>query len=190
MRPIIFLTLSTLLLSLFSHAKVEIVENHKFYAVNAKAKKSLLATINQASPIREDGETFHGHTKWNIQWRFWWNSNQKQCQLTKVDASLTITLTMPKLISTNKQVKGVWSRWYPNLLTHEVGHIDLAKATVKNIEESLLAMPPQKSCKLVEKLANSLAQQKMAELSKASKLYDKNTNHGETQGAWLYAHLR
>lgn len=172
-----------------SEAKVNITENNVFYSVNAKTKETLLATINNATPIREDGEVFHGHTKWNINWRFWWKSNSSQCRINKVEASLILTLTMPKLVSTDEQVKQVWSNWYPNLLTHEIGHINLAKATIKEIEKSLLAIPTQSSCQRLEQTANTLAQQKMTELSKASKKYDRETNHGESQGAWLYSHL-
>ena len=181
---------ATLLLPLFTYAKVDIVAKHKHYQVDASSKSTLLAAVNNASPIRENGEVFHGHTAWNIQWRFWWQSNQQQCRLNKVDVSLVITLTMPKLIKGEKQIQQVWDNWYPNLLNHEQGHIDLATITAKDIEQSLLAMPAQSNCKKVEQAANKLAQQKMAELSKASERYDNKTNHGETQGAWLYTHIR
>ncbi|NTV14747.1 MAG: DUF922 domain-containing Zn-dependent protease [Desulfobulbaceae bacterium] len=42
------------------------------YQVQAANNQSLLAALNAASPIREDGEVFHGYTEWNITWRFVW----------------------------------------------------------------------------------------------------------------------
>ena len=48
---------------------------------------------------------------------------------------------------------------------------------------------PMPYCNILEKSANNLAYKLMAELKEANKNYDVNTNHGETQKAWLYLHL-
>jgi predicted secreted Zn-dependent protease len=183
------LIITFMLLPLITQAKVEINEQSIFYQVKVNEKENLLTAVNSASTIREHGEVFHGYTQWNINWRFWWRENKRQCKMTKVKVTLALTLTMPKLSSNDQAVHATWNNWYPNLMTHEIGHVDLAKATVKDIEQSLLTINPSSNCKQLEKAANALAQQKMAELSQASKRYDQETNHGESQGAWLYLHL-
>ena len=177
------------LLSFYSSAETTFFEEFKFYEVAPTSKNSLLKTLNNSSPIKENGEVFHGHTKYNINWRFWWKSTGNNCAFTKVETTLKLKYTMPQLRSSKPEIKAVWSNWYPNLEKHEKGHGKLAKDTAIDIDRKLLAIAPKANCKLLEKSANKLAYKLMSQLKKANEQYDSTTNHGETQNAWLYLHL-
>ncbi|WP_164718211.1 DUF922 domain-containing protein [Colwellia sp. Arc7-635] len=183
------LLLISIFLSFYSSAETKVVESTLFYEVAPASKGSLLETVNSASPIRENGDVFHGYTKYEINWRFWWKSNNKQCVFTKVETTLKLKYTMPQLRSSKSDVKVVWSNWYPNLEIHEKGHGKLAKDTAYKIDKNLLSLGPKANCNLLEKAGNKLAHKLIGELKKSSKQYDLNTNHGETQNAWLYLHL-
>ena len=183
------LLLILIFLSFYSSAKTNIVEDTLFYQVTPTSKANLLETLNSTSPIRENGDVFHGYTKYEINWRFWWKSNNDQCAFTKVETTLTLKYTMPQLKSSKSDVKVIWSNWYPNLETHEKGHGQLAKDTAYKIDKNLLSLGPKANCNLLEKAGNKLAHKLMDKLKKASKQYDIETNHGETQNAWLYLHL-
>ncbi|XQW86703.1 DUF922 domain-containing Zn-dependent protease [Thalassotalea piscium] len=178
-----------ILLSFYSNAQTKVVEDHVFYKVSAIAKTDLLKNLNNATPIREGGEVFHGHTKYDINWRFWWSSKHNQCKLTKVETTLKLKYTMPQLVTSNPDVKHVWSKWYPNLEKHEKGHGQLAKDSVYEIDKKLMSIGPKTSCNQLEKAANALGYKLMAKLNRANKSYDKKTNHGESQQAWLYMYL-
>ena len=136
-----------------------------------------------------NGKVFHGYTKYNINWRFWWKFHGNQCVFTKVETTLKLKYTMPQLKSSKPDVKAVWSNWYPNLEKHEKGHGELARDTANKIDKKLLSIPPKADCKILEKSGNKLAYKLMDELKVANKKYDTTTNHGETQMAWLYLHL-
>ena len=176
-------------LSFYSHAETQVFEEFQFYEVAATSKSNLLKTINRASPIRQNGEIFHGFTKYNIKWRFWWKSNGNKCAFTKVETTLRLKYTLPQLKSSDPEVKTVWSNWYPNLEKHEKSHGKLAKDIANEIDSALLAISPKTSCSALEKSGNKVANKLMNKLEKANKNYDSKTNHGETEKAWLYLHL-
>lgn len=188
-RKVKALALLITLLSFYSNAETKVFEEFQFYEVAPTSKNDLLRTLNRTSPIRESGEVFHGYTKYNINWRFWWKTNDNQCVFTKVETTLKLKYTLPKLKSSKSDVNAIWSNWYPNLKTHEEGHAELAKNIANKIDKRLLSIGPKSDCNILEKSANNLAYKLMAELKEANKNYDINTNHGETQKAWLYLHL-
>jgi len=172
-----------------SVAKVTVIENVKYYKVAPSAKSNLLASLNKASPIREGSNIFHGHTKYNIDWRFWWQTKNKQCRFTQVKVTVKLLYTMPKLSIEEKEVVETWSSWYPNLDIHEKGHGQLAKEFAVKIDKALATMKPRENCNTLESDGNKKAYRLMDELKEANKQYDARTNHGESQNAWLYTHL-
>lgn len=183
------LLIFSIFLSFYSRAETKIVEDFLFYEVAPTSKGDLMAVLNRISPIRENGNVFHGYTKYEINWRFWWKSTNNQCVFTKVETTLRLEYTMPQLKSSKSDVRVVWSNWYPNLELHENGHGKLAKDTAYKIDKSLLSISPKANCNLLEKEGNKVAYKLMEKLKKANKEYDITTNHGETQNAWLYLHL-
>ncbi|MGB1292107.1 MAG: DUF922 domain-containing Zn-dependent protease [Pseudoalteromonas sp.] len=176
--------------SSFLVAEPKVAQSHEFYNVSVSHTRNLLKNVNQASPIKHNGNKFHGYTEYNIQWRFNSKSRGRQrCILNKVKTVLTLKYTMPKLRSENEDVHKVWNSWYPNLEKHENGHGSLAVEAAKEIDSSLRAFSSRSGCQKINQEANELAYKIMEKLDQATKKYDLDTNHGETQGAWLYSHL-
>lgn len=129
-RPLTKRLLALSMLFTFSAmAKTQITEVQKYYPVSATSKSKLRLALNAASPIRSNGKVFHGHTKYHINWRFWWNSTKKECRFTRVETTLELTYTMPKLIASTKEVREVWENWYPKLNAHKQKHGQLSKDT-------------------------------------------------------------
>ena len=184
-----FLLLIFTLLPFYLNAEIKIVESYRFYKVATKSKSNILEDLNNASPIREEGNVFHGYTRYDIKWKFWWKSNNNKCEVTKVETNLKLKYTMPSLISSNSEIKVIWSNWYPNLEIHEKGHGDLAKDTAYKIDKKLTALGSKANCDLLKNEGNKIAYRLMANLKEANKIYDRKTNHGETQKAWIYMHL-
>ncbi len=176
-------------LSFYSTAETKIFEEFQFYNVAPTSKSNLLETLNSSSPIKKNGKVYHGNTKYNIKWRFWWRSKDNKCAITKVETTLKLKYTMPQLRSANPEIKTIWANWYPNLEKHEKGHGKLAKEIANEIDRKLLAISPEANCSALKISGNKLAYKLMDKLKKANKKYDSTTNHGETQNAWLYLHL-
>ncbi len=184
-----WLLMLPLLLSFYARGEVNIVERYKHYTVIANSKSKLLNAVNKASPIREGAEVFHGYTRFDINWRFWFKKADQQCQINRANTDLKLVYTLPKLQSGNHDVKIVWRNWLAKLTAHEIGHGDLAIATTRKINAALLNLDPQTNCEKLKKVANQTGQALMSELKQQTREYDEQTGHGKTQGAWLMQHL-
>lgn len=183
------LILLCFILADYTHASPTVVEEFKYYSVRVKARNEILPRFNKKSPIKEGGKVFHAHTYAYIKWNFKWETKNKKCQIKNVTTSVDVTYIYPKLRTRSVDVKLVWNKWYPKLIIHEEGHRDLAVKISKEIER---VIKPMKSanCKKLEKKANNAGNKKIAKLDRLNKNYDKETNHGETQGAWLHPYLK
>jgi len=188
MRILIFV-IALLPLQVYSYPKVKTIKNT--YVVEAKDKGSLLSDINNASPIRQDGEVFHAYTDTYVNWNYWWDKRKSYCKFNRVETSVKITYTFPRLsIKTqSSEVKEVWNQFYPALVEHENGHGQIAIEAAQEIERSLRNMPSYSNCNLLSKKANDKAQSILDEFAPKHRDYDIKTDHGKTQGAYLGLYL-
>jgi predicted secreted Zn-dependent protease len=174
------------LLSFPVAAEVTAAISYKTYAVDHKAGTPILRALNNASPIRENGEIFHGYTSWNIKWRFWWNQEPNgRCSFTRINTSLTSVITLPELVSSDQRASIVFSNYLDSLRQHELGHVEIARATARKIDDTIMTLPPMDSCPLLEQTANRLGQQLLEQARQEEQSYDRVTRHGRTQGAYM-----
>ena len=186
---ILWIIYSLIFFSSLTNAKPVVDEKFEFYVVSPNSTSELVSMLDAKSPIKSNGKVYYGHTEYKINWHFWWEQSAVKCHITKVETTLKLIYTMPKLATHDREVQSVWKRWYPHLLKHEKHHGQLAKDTASKITGDLLSMKPQSNCKQLSIAANKLASELMTELEILTKRYDVNTNHGETEQAWLYSHL-
>ncbi|PZQ25403.1 MAG: hypothetical protein DI559_19385, partial [Ectopseudomonas oleovorans] len=62
--------LPLLWLALSAHAEVQERLQEQYYDLQVASGESLSRTINQASPIRQNGQIYHAYTSWQVQWNF------------------------------------------------------------------------------------------------------------------------
>jgi predicted secreted Zn-dependent protease len=77
----------------------------------------------------------------------------------------------------NDAVRAEWDRWSEALMTHEMGHYNLAYQWLDNYEDSLIGMDQTNAWAAFE--------QRKLDLQQASDDYDTSTNHGIAQGTTL-----
>jgi len=70
-----------------------------------------------------------------------------------------------------------WDRWSDALMTHEMGHYNLAYQYLDNFEATLIGMPKDDAWTAFDKVKQ--------DLQMASDNYDTSTNHGISQGTTL-----
>lgn len=178
-----------LLFSAAAESQALVNTRHIYYAVTPTSPHDILSSLNSATPIRENGEPFHAYTDSFVEWKFRWKAKNGYCSISSVSVTADITFTLPKLGSAPSHVKCIWHSWYPNLLRHENNHKGHAIAIAEEIETGIANLPIEKSCALLTKNANALGHRLLERLRQMDKSYDQRTNHGETEGAWIYAHL-
>ena len=188
MRKIIIIIL-VLLFSTVAESHPLVNTKYTYYAVAPTSLHDILSSLNSATPVWENGEPFHAYTDSFVQRGFRWKTKNGYCSIFNVNVTVDITFTLPKLGAGPSAVKNIWHNWYPNVLRHENNHKGHAIAIAKDIERGIASLPKEKNCDSLERNANTLGYRLLERLRQLDKSYDQRTNHGETEGAWVYTHL-
>jgi predicted secreted Zn-dependent protease len=182
------LTTFSLLLSQTTPSIATITETLKFqtYDVKISPKQSLSNALNQASPIRQDGQTLHGRTTTTIQWFRWWRSDSSgRCRITTTKIQLTGTILLPKLIGGTIAQRQQFTRFLALLRKHELNHYAFGQQAAIAGERAILALPIAPNCSTLERQVQILETQNLTTHRARNQAYDLKTNHGQTEGSSL-----
>lgn len=158
----------------------------KTYSVAHRTDTTLRSAISSASPIRHDGKVFHGHARWHVNWQLWWNvTPDGRCAIHKTLTRVTGVITLPVLVGAPRETQQVFDRYATALRHHEMGHYQFGLDAANHIDHSILALPPQATCTLLERTANRIGRRILDDAVQAERAYDRSTQHGRTQGATL-----
>lgn len=169
-------------------ARAEVTEqlSETRYPADASQASSLGRALNAASPIRENGQIYHGYTTWRVNWRFWWDERPDgRCKITRVATDLTGTIQLPVLTGASAALQARFGTYLSALRTHELGHFQIGRDAAAAIDRRILALGERASCPALASEANALAERTLAEHRRREQDYDSRTGHGKTQGAWL-----
>ena len=169
-------------------ARAEVLEEHAQapYAVHARADQGLREALNAATPITVDGKRFHGHTHWNVHWQYWWQEDAAgRCRITRVRTRLSTRVQMPDLRRATPTQQARFERYQKALHAHEQGHVQFGREAAQAIDRAIAALPTASNCAALGERANTLGQRLLAEHVAREKAYDRNTEHGASQGAKL-----
>lgn len=90
---------------------------------------------------------------------------------------------MPRLVGASKAQQLRFSRFESALKTHELGHYAIGQQSAKRIEQTIQNMPEMPDCDSLETAANGRANRVIEQARAREVAYDRDTNHGITQGA-------
>ena len=158
-----------------------------YYEVRVDTRRNLFALLNEASPVRVNGQVFHAYTSWNVRWRFYWHEQADgHCAITRTYTDLTGNITLPHLAgSANRPLQDDFKGYAAALRTHELGHYQFGKEAARAIDQALQGLPQMASCRELERVANRSAREILDSHTARERQYDIDTGHGKTQGAWL-----
>ena len=118
-----------------------------------------------------------GRCSWHPALNLSWDDNQV---VTGGTLTVDIEVLVPawaKRSDANNAVRVEWDRWSQALMTHEMGHYDLAYRYLDNFEDTLVGMSKDSAWAAFEQVK--------LDLQTASDSYDTSTNHGISQGTTL-----
>ena len=183
LRPALGLAL---LCALPLRAEVSETLRSRWYEADARTHPSLGRALSQASPIRAVGTVYHGYTRWEVRWRFWWHTAADGlCHITRVETQAKGEITLPRLRHATAAQRAVFERYLGPLQAHERGHFELARQAAREIDQGIAGLPPLRDCPALEARANALGSEHLRRAQAAEREYDRRTRHGRTQGAWL-----
>lgn len=179
-----YLIAALVLSTTIAHAEVTDTLNYEYYDVAANPKQRLAALLNNASPIKEGGKTFHGHTKWNIRWSFSFKKNASgECRLGATNVTLDAKITLPRLVGDSPAQQQQLERYLIPLKRHELGHYQIAQEAAHAVEQRLASLPGETSCSDMRNAANEAGKQTVNAYNEKNRAYDIETDHGKSQGA-------
>ena len=169
-------------------ASAEITESLTYsdYEVQANNSRSLARALNNTSPIRHDGQTFHAYTSWRVNWRYQWATDANgDCRISEVSTGLNTTIQLPRLAGGSDILRERFQRYLTALNQHELGHHQIGRKAALEVNRQLQAMPAMKDCQRLSSAANKLASRIVNQLKDEERTYDLITVHGRLQGARL-----
>jgi len=180
-----------------ARADVEERLRHESYPVRLGAGQSLLTALNEATPLLKEGgdeegagggRRFHGYTAWDIRWQLRWQARPDgRCEPSHVKTRLTLTLTLPELLQADAAGRQRFERFVRALGEHEDGHLRIARAAARELDQALADLAPAAGCPALMAQAHGLARRLLDRTAQRQRAYDRETQHGCAQGACLEA---
>ncbi len=171
--------LGALLIFLAAHTGAQTVQwTTNFYAVTGADFRDLRRSMDRARPWPEP---FDGDTRWTVSWKFSFQETAAGCALASISTTAKITTTMPRWTPPPEappETKERWTRFYTNLLAHEIGHARLALAAAAEVRQRLTDVPAQVNCDPLKTLLNDRANRVVEDYRAREREYDRRTDHG------------
>lgn len=147
------------------------------YTVSGNTNAEVRADIDTKRPNGWDA-----YTTWNVNWRYWYRVSDAGCAIDRIEVDLKIVFTMPKLVTSNAEVRKSFDAYIAKLQIHEDGHADVGRHVARKIQTTV-AMMTAPNCDELGQKVNAEGTTIAREGNRMDLAYDKRTNHGETQGA-------
>ncbi|MEI7969895.1 MAG: DUF922 domain-containing protein [Betaproteobacteria bacterium] len=161
------------------------------YPVRVIPGKDLRDMLNAASPIRVDGQIFHGQTRWFVRWNFrWWREADGRCRITRADTRLEVEVTMPAAGDPELRRSRPLQAYLAALDVHEIGHVEIGRRAAGAIDRGIHGLPEMPGCDALSAAVTDLAERQLQRFREEERSYDRNTGHGRTQGASIGAGVR
>ncbi|WP_338847014.1 DUF922 domain-containing protein [Massilia sp. W12] len=169
-------------------AQAAVSEEHqvRHYDVRQTPGQSLFDALERSTPLRENGRSFHGYTRWEIVWNFTFNKGADGlCGIDSVQVKLLTITTLPRLLAAENKVRAEFNPFLAALTRHENGHKQHGQLAAYQIEREIKSMPRMSNCQELKQNANLRGTLLIEKGQQADRDYDAKTRHGCTQGACL-----
>jgi len=171
-----------------SSNSLEVFETTNYYIIHGNSVEELNQQRRAHGEPDKDGRRWGGMLNWNIKWSYPYILKTDGCATGPVKVIVNVTYTLPKWEKPEEvsyELAYQWETFSKAIKKHEDGHKNFAVEAGQKILNALSVIPPQPTCKDLDKKANATGKAPKDEARELNKLYDKKTNHGESQGAYL-----
>ena len=160
----------------------------KFYDITGQTVQQLVARMNEAGPVETDGKHYFARTDWTLKWQYRYETRAGRLVLTVVSLTVDANYSLPRKqppAAGNDRMAAEWTRFLAAVALHERGHAENAMRHAKQLYATLRQQRTFANKEELEAFVNARGNQCIADASAEDLEYDKNTKHGDTQGATL-----
>ena len=171
--------------------QVVLVVTTNYYVVTGTNYSGLRASIMLNRPWR-DTFAYDARTEWQARFSYSYRQRGGQQQGADFEVRTRVTVTLPRWIPPqpcDADLLRRWTQYFIGLMRHEQGHVRLAREASAEINRRLERLPAFPSARDLRATANSTFTNTLKEYQKKEQDYDRETQHGVTQGA-LFPHQR
>jgi len=171
-----------------AYAEPLVSEQTIHYPIEGLTLKALRESMDQRSPVVLNGYLFYASTTRSVEWALEFDRSGQHCSVASVNTTVNLTFTLPQISDPNgisEQVKSRWETYYRALVAHERGHGRIGIKAARLIEKAVNQLPAATSCQSLEVQANLLAARILQTANYRDARYDRETGHGELEGAVL-----
>jgi predicted secreted Zn-dependent protease len=150
-----------------------------YYEIAGETAEQLRAAMDRTGPFDDAGTRHDAHTRWYVGWNL-------RCQPTRLVVTLKVTTTLPRWTDQFKAPRALseqWNRYLDALRVHEAVHQDMARRTADRTSALRKQLAPRPTCDQLVAAMSAMAKGLTDEGQRADVQYDKETDHGRTQGA-------
>ncbi|MCC7105005.1 MAG: DUF922 domain-containing protein [Chloroflexi bacterium] len=164
---------------------VQVSRATTYYDVTGANERQLLERMNRGGP-REDGQEWSASVDWGATWTFPHVDLGSRCAAGPMTVKLSVITTLPRWTepsSASRRLVDRWDRFLGGLRDHEAGHETIALQAGPELLKALSGLGMYLSCGDLDRAADSAGRAVVARYSDLQAAYDRDTEHGATQGA-------
>jgi predicted secreted Zn-dependent protease len=173
----------------FAHAaRAEVHEtlDTDHYEARAVPGQSVALALNRASPFRPGNQVFHSATAWMLDWTVRPEATADgRCRSGEVRIDLRGEMKLPRLLGGSPGQQDRFESYLAHLREHELGHFEIGRDAARELEQSLYGLKPARTCAELQAAARAEGARVLPKYEALGDAYDRLTEHGRTQGAWL-----
>ncbi|HJP97042.1 MAG TPA: DUF922 domain-containing Zn-dependent protease [Rhodanobacteraceae bacterium] len=157
-----------------------------YYDVAGNTANALRRQLNEKGPLGESGKRFDAYTHWYVNWRYRYRPTATGCEFTNVTVSVTGTITLPRRVDESQApelLEQDWNHYLAALHLHEHGHYVHGLDAAREIEALGRSFHAAGDCGTFVADFNRRARAITDRYAAMDKTYDRDTDHGRTQGA-------
>ena len=166
---------------------VENISHYDFFGTRAtEADQSFRQRLLVSNDFKGQTRRFAGQADWHIEWHTCVQPVGAGCRLLGVHSTVHVTYTLPRWADRNAAspaLQARWDRYAGNLLAHEKGHGTVAMTVAGQLEKDLVGLVDLEDCDSVRGEAARRVDAVMRDGEAMQNEYDRQTEHGGTQGA-------
>lgn len=178
---------STVFASEAPSCELKVREGYRFYDISGNSLNQLREQINQKGTKWNDGKIYSALTNWDIHYKYSVTNNKGRYSVRSADTTVEICYYLPRLDanSCTPELASRWKDYLAHLQRHEYGHKALAVQTASQVNEMFATLPSFGSEEELAAEITKRTEEKFRHLKEIQIDYDRDTRHGETQGAML-----
>lgn len=165
---------------------VERTRHYDFFGARpVDADQDLRSRLLTAVDYAGHTQRFAGQSDWNIEWQTCLERQPGQCRIAGIELTVNVLYTLPRWADrdwSTRDLRTRWDRYARSLAMHERGHGEIALKVAHMIEADVVGRAAE-TCALVDGEVAGRISEIMREGERLQNAYDRQTQHGATQGA-------